>query len=257
MLVIVLITTPIPDDELLGDDQEEENNLLCYALMFNCVHCGAPHNILPGTKQLVCSYCKTVLFFRHDVLQTDWVKWWVLPFPTMFAIGKKYYVVLDNTSLHTIANKNIRYYNEQEWAKIWQQNTNKLLMELYVYGHCRLVNDGGFWEQRFVRPLSVDAQIIIPKQKDLLLEEDEWQITMYAVSSITEVWSNHAVQKNSTLLDWMFVQDSGTAQLEWWEWQLLFAFDTSKHITYYRLENNKTSRIIDYYNTTKLVADSI
>lgn len=236
--------------------------------MLSCPHCGAPQDIVLGTKQLVCPYCQTTLFLRHDVLHTDGIKAGVVPFPTVFSVGKKFYAVSDSTSNDMIAHHSVRYISEQEWSSFgWS-----IVLSFYVYGHIRVYNDAGFRDRRFVRVFNDTDHLsnVTDLHNDLFLEEDEWLISLYVIDSITSAWDragdkgnkNTITNKHKTWLvgktyQWKMIQETGQAHIEWWEWQLWFTFDPWLPLHYTRLEDANGIRIIDTYGNVQLVADSL
>lgn len=199
---------------------------------FTCPSCWSKHTIQPGMLSLVCQYCNSVSIVERDILVETWQKSLILPFPTVFSVGKNFYVILNNSSNDKFLKKKVEYISEEEF---YHKKLKDYFAKVYVYGQIRYVNDGGFWDDWFVRIL--DCKEKTDSNKSYILKEDEWLIYLQYIKSIdnnnqntevlnAEAWSSY---------EWLFVQESWTCKIEWFSWSFPFLLQWQQESKYVNL----------------------
>ncbi len=209
----------------------------------NCPSCWAPLEILPGSIEIVCSYCKTILFIERWVIKNTWEKSMIVPFPTIFSIGKYFFAVEESNSNDKIFWKSIEWLSEKEFR---DNNYEDYIAKIYVYWHIRCTNDAWFWDKWF-------ADIIYWKEKGkVMIEEDEWLISVYKrinsnihVNNFEKIYDNF-INWNLNSIDWYFINEAGIANIEWFEWQYDF-FIWKKQLKYIKLIKSQNIYLWEYY----------
>lgn len=209
-------------------------------MFLKCPWCGVSIDITIWAISLVCPYCKTILLVERWNLVNTWEKSTIMPFPTVFNVGKYIYAIKDPSSNDTFANEKICYVSEENFRSSEQKN---FVLKLYIYGQIRYINDGWFWDDYFVRVIESSKEI--DKGKDYILSENEWLIQFSFIKKIhTDVPQN--VFDTSVWSTWngFFVQESGYMQIEGFEWNFPFLVsskDTSKYVLL--LKDGKTTAL--------------
>lgn len=209
-------------------------------MSLNCPGCGAWLDITMWAVSLVCPYCKTILLVERWNLVNTGEKSSIMPFPTVFSVGKYFYAIKDSASNDSFAGEKVCYQSEEDFRSTG--NTD-FVLKIYVYGQVRYVNDGGFWDDYFVR--IIESKKEIDKNKEYILSENEGLIQLSFIKKIhTDVPQNVFDTPVWNTWNGFFVQESGTTQIEGFEWNFPFqvsAKDSSKYVIL--LKDGKTAAL--------------
>ncbi|MDD5769855.1 MAG: hypothetical protein PHE25_02715 [Candidatus Gracilibacteria bacterium] len=194
-----------------------------------CPSCGSSLGISVGLVSTVCPYCNTISMIDRNNLVSTGEKSFIMPFPTVFEVGKYFFAISDLTSNDKIGDKKVLYIGEEEYNK----NYTEYLAKFYVYGQVRYTSDGGFFDDFFVR--IIDDKFNLDKNKQYILGENEGLINLFFIKKIhTDVPQN--VFESSVGGTWnsFFVQENGTTTIEGFNGSFPFVVsvkDSSKYIT--------------------------
>jgi len=202
-----------------------------------CPSCWAKHTIQPGMLSVVCEYCNAIIKIERKQVVETWEKSLILPFPTTFEAWKYFYVIKDNNSNDKLFSKNVSYISDKE---LYERKFKDFLMKIYVFWQIRYTNDGGFWDDWFVK--IIESKQHIDKNKDFVIKEDEWLINMQYITDIKKS-KNHEIFSKSAWLsyNWYFIQEIWTASIEWFKWDFPFYISNQNDSKYVILvSENKT-----------------
>lgn len=194
-----------------------------------CPSCWASLDVSVWLVSTVCKYCNTISMIERNSLVSTWEKSFIMPFPTVFEVGKYFFAVSDDTSNDKIWDKKVLYISEQEYSETKKQ---EYLVKFYVYWQIRYNNDWWFWDDFFVR--IIDDKFNLDKNKEYILWENEGLINLYYIKKIyTDIPQN--VFDSSVWWTWngFFVQENWTTTIEWFNWSFPFIVsvaDNSKYI---------------------------
>lgn len=198
-------------------------------MSLKCPSCWASLELSVWLLSTVCQYCNTISLIERDTLVSTGEKSFIMPFPTVFEVGKYFYAVADSTSNDVISGKKVLYMSEQEYSESKRED---FLAKLYVYGQIRYTNDGGFWDDFFVRV--IDDKLSLDKNREYILWENEGLITLYTIKTIhTDVPQNVFEISPGNTWNGFFVQESGTTTIEWFHGSFPFLVsvkDSSKYV---------------------------
>lgn len=194
-----------------------------------CPSCWASLEVSVWLISTVCKYCNTISMIQRDSLVSTSEKSFIMPFPTIFEVGKYFFAVNDINSNDKIWNKNVAYISEKEYN---ETNKQEYLAKFYVYGQIRYTNDWWFWDDFFVR--IIDDKFNLDKNKEYILWENEGLINLYFIKKIHTDISQNIFNSN---IWWtrnsFFVQENWTTNIEWFNWSFPFLVsikDNSKYI---------------------------
>lgn len=237
----------------LGDegDDEEENNfpffifLSSFVMVYNCPWCGYWLDVTMWAVSLVCKYCKTISLIERWNLVNTGEKSTIMPFPTIFSVGKYFYGIKNLNSNDTFAWEKVCYISEEDFRDSEQKD---FILKLYIYGQIRYINDGWFWDDYFVRIIESSKEI--DKNKEYILTENEWLIQILYIKKIhSDVPQNVFDTQVWTTWNWFFVQESGNTKIEGFEWSFPFLVsikDNSKYVVL--LKEWKTTALKSIWN---------
>jgi len=193
-----------------------------------CPSCWAHYKIEPWMLSVVCKYCNTIIKIERNEVVATWEKSIILPFPTTFEVGKYFYAVKDKTSNDKLFWENVAYLSDEEFYK---KNLKDFLIKIYVYGQIRYTNDGGFWDDWFVRIVKTTKNI--DTNKEFVIKENEWIISMQYITDIKEKNYSDVLDKSVwTSYNWYFIQEKWIAKIEWFKWDFPFYIDSNKNSKY-------------------------
>ena len=197
----------------------------------NCPSCWAKIDIEPWMVNYVCPYCKNVLMFEHEKLETTWEKSEIVPYPTTFEYWKIFYVIEEKNSNDIMLWKNVEYISEKDFN---DKKLTKFLTKFYVYGQIRYVNEASMYNKFFLRIL--DDKIWLDKNKKLFAEEDEGQIKLYYLDIVEKDGSFDKIfSSDKEFVDWFFVQEKWIQNIEWFLWWFDFEIINVKQTRYLNL----------------------
>lgn len=211
----------------------------------SCPSCWATLDVSVWLISTVCKYCNTISMIERDWLVSTGEKSFIMPFPTVFEVGKYFFAVTDSTSNDVISWKKVLYISEQEYNETKKE---EYVAKFYVYGQIRYTNDWGFWDDFFVRV--IDDKLSLDKNREYILWENEGLISLYTIKKIhSDV--NQNVFDNQVGMSWngFFVQESGVTTIEWFNGSFPFVVsikDSSKYITL--LKDGKVSQLKSIWN---------
>ena len=197
-------------------------------MSFICPSCWASLEVSVWLISTVCKYCNTISLVERNMLINTWEKSFIMPFPTVFEVGKYFFAVDDTSSNDKIWNIKVLYISEEEYNKNYTQYRAKF----YVYGQIRYTNDGWFWDDFFVR--IIDDTLKLDKNKDYILWENQWLINLYFIKKIyTDISQNVFNNEAGNNWTWYFIQEVWTTTIEWFQGSFPFLVsikDNSKYI---------------------------
>jgi len=197
----------------------------------HCPSCGNKIEIFPWITNYVCPYCWTISLFKHDILKDTWEKSEIIPFPTTFEYWKTYFAISSKDSNDIINWKQVDWFNEKEFN---DKKLNDYLVKVYVFWHIRYHSEWSIYDKFFLRIL--DDKLKLDKNKNLIVEEDEWQIKLYYIDTLEDKWffeeifNTKEVNKN-----WLFIQEKWIQEIEWFEWWIPFDILNIKESKYLNL----------------------
>ncbi|MBS8121607.1 hypothetical protein [Candidatus Vampirococcus lugosii] len=202
-----------------------------------CPSCGARHNIQAGMLSVVCEYCNNIMKIERDEVVETGQKSFILPFPTVFDVGKYFYVIENKKSNDKLFGKNVEYISDKE---LYERKLKDYIAKLYVYGQIRYTNDGGFWDDWFVRILENKKDI--DRNKNFVIKENEGLINIQYISKIQED-INHEIFSKSVGLSYngYFIQEIGTASIEGFKGDFPFFVDNQDNSKYVDLVAQNTT----------------
>jgi len=211
--------------------------------MINCPSCWNKIEVLPWAVQVVCPYCNTIILIEREKIEAIWKQSPIVPFPTMFSVWKYFYAVEDKNSNDVLRGINVKWFSEEDFYK---EKLSSYLVKIYISWHIRCMNDSGFWDKwlGFV----VDDKKSFFKDKNIMIQEDEWLITAFNVIDADFVrWNFEKFYQNVwDVIDWYFVVESWICNVEGLEWQFNYPFLWEK-IQYVDLKKGN-----DYYLVEKI-----
>jgi DNA-directed RNA polymerase subunit RPC12/RpoP len=217
---------------------------------YNCPSCWAKVDIYPGIITYVCPYCNTILFFEQDELKGTGEKSQIVPFPTTLKTWEVFFTVKSKKSNDEIAGQKVEYLSEKEFN---EKLIKTYLAKFYVAGHIRYLTENSMYDKFILRIL--DDTLDLYKNKNLIAEEDEWQIKLYYLEKFEderffdEIYNYKGVNKNG-----YFIQEKWEQKIEWFEWS--FQFDilwikTSKYLNL--VWPGPKNFLIEKYNNWKIL----
>jgi len=196
-----------------------------------CPSCWAKIDIVPWIVSYVCPYCNTILLFERQELKSTWEKSEIVPFPTTLKYWQTVFAVKNNDSNDQILWKKVGYFSEEEFN---DKKLSNYLAKFYVYGHVRYITDNSFYDKFFLRVL--DSKLDIKKDKDLIAEEDEWQIKLYYLEKLEDKWFFEKLFNTDKVNEeGFFIQEKWIQNIEWFEWWLPFEITWVKNSKYLNL----------------------
>jgi len=197
----------------------------------NCPSCGAKIDIVPWIITYTCPYCNTISFFDKEELKNTWEKSEIIPFPTTFDYWKTYFAIKNKTSNDIINWKKVTYLSEEEFSKL---SKKEFLAKFYVFWHIRYTTDTSFYDKFFLRIL--DDNLKLDRNKNLIVEEDEWQIKLYYIDKVEDKWFFDEMFKWPNISkDGYFIQEKWVQKIEWFVWWIPFDFVGVKENRYLNL----------------------
>ncbi len=197
----------------------------------NCPSCWAKIEIIPWITNYVCPYCGTISLFEHDVLQSTWEKSEIIPFPTTFEYGKTYFAIKSKDSNDTINWKQVDWLSEKEFS---DQKLSDYLVKVYIFWHIRNHSEWSIYDKFFLRIL--DDKLELDRAKNLISEEDEWQIKLYYVDTLEDKWFfEELFNTNEPYKNGLFIQEKWIQTIEWFEWWIPFDVLNAKQSKYLNL----------------------
>lgn len=221
----------------------------------NCPSCGAKIEFVPWMLTYACPYCGTISFFEKDILKETWQKSEIVPFPTTFEYWKNYFAVSSNDSNDKVWKYLVDWLSEKEFS---DKKLNDYLLKVYVFGHIRYTNEWSFYDKFFLRIL--DDKLKLDRNKNLIAEEDEWQIKLFYVEVLEDNWLfDDLFNFNWPYKDGFFIQEKWMQNIEWFEWWMPFNILNVKQSKYLNLVKKWWNNILieNYWNGNILFGEGI
>jgi len=221
----------------------------------NCPSCGSEIKIVPWITNYVCPYCGTISLFERDILKSTWEKSEIIPFPTTFEYGKIYFAVKSKDSNDMLWKYSVDWLNEKE---LNDKKIEEYLLKIYIFGHIRYHSEGSIYDKFFLRILS--DKLELDRNKNLIAEEDEWQIKLYYIETLEDKWFfEELFNTNEPYKNGLFIQEKWIQEVEWFEWWIPFDVLNVKQSKYLNLVKKWWNNILieNYWNGNILFGEGI